>query len=150
MSSKATSRHKSFGVQVFVNASFNYRHRQRKNIVMLTETSTMKTQEMHGYESEIWDFKMLKWTIMLQQYQTKKYANIWSLLTSKNVLFQSRDVTVMTTLPVAGSRSISQTIVQHRALPLSQSCTNYTRLSTDSRFFYTNYTDRDPGTHVRP
>jgi len=42
--------------------------------------------------------------------------------TSKNVLFQSLEVTVMTTLPVAGSRSISQRIVQHRALPLSQSC----------------------------
>lgn len=48
---------------------------------------------------------------------------IWkTMLTSKNVLFQSLDITVMTTLPVAGSRSISQRIVQHRALPLSQSC----------------------------
>jgi len=43
-------------------------------------------------------------------------------LTSRNVLFQSLEVTVMTTLPDVGSRSTSQRMLQHRALPLSQSC----------------------------
>jgi len=64
----------------------------------------------------------------LQQYWNHESSSSTceSIRTSKNVLFQSLEVTVMTTLPVAGRRSISQRIVQHRALPLSQSCTQYT------------------------
>jgi len=74
------------------------------------------------------------------------------LLTSRKVLFHNLEATVMTTLPDVGSRSISQRILQHRALPLSQSCRHYTQrvqtIYTNHHFFCTSSSKHKSSKHM--